>query len=167
MIYAGKIETRSVEYGDHLARRRAKKVLVTLRKSVHAEAVGGLRQERLRLHFGINRLAEDFIEGQAKEEGTQVVDVGDAAEAVEIPSGVQAGVFATFFKWRCANAAVNHPEIIQISIRSCGGPDPKLASLRSSPEGKILRTHSGIHHAVDGPIVGIAHHVAVRGRVSD
>ena len=76
-------ETGRVQDGDDVAVLGAFEVLITLDQAVVGEAVRRLGQERLRLHFGVDRLGKSFAEGEAKDEGAEVVDVGDGAEILE------------------------------------------------------------------------------------
>ena len=105
-IHAGSVDAGSVQDSDVIengrdwkARRcltRLKKVLIALDHAAEGEAVDGLGHESLRLHFGVDGLGEDFAESQPKQERTQVVDIRDGAEAVEVALRVEANFLAAF-----------------------------------------------------------------------
>ena len=71
-----------MQNGDDVARSRALKVLIALRGAVVEKTARGVGEKGLRFHFGVHRLAEDIVEGQAKNERTQIVDAGHAAEVM-------------------------------------------------------------------------------------
>ena len=58
--------------------------------------LSAFEEEDLRLYFRVDSLGEDFVEGEPKKEGTQVVDVGNGAEAVKVAFCGQAGFLAAF-----------------------------------------------------------------------
>ena len=64
-----------------------KEILVALDHAAERKAVCRLGKKNLRLHFRVDGLGENFVEGQPEQERTQVVDVGDGAEAVEVAFG--------------------------------------------------------------------------------
>ena len=81
VIHAGGFKTGSVQDGDDVAGSGAFKVLITLGGCVVEKTVGGVGQKSLGLHFRVDRLGENVIEGQAKDKRTQIVDAGDAADS--------------------------------------------------------------------------------------
>ena len=104
-----------MQNGDDIARRRALEVLVTLRGTVVEKATGGVGEKSFRLHLRVHRLTEDIVEGEAENEGTQIIDAGDAAEVMgKVIFGVEAHLVTALVNRRGPDAAVEDPEIVQV-----------------------------------------------------
>src|SRR5678810_615544 len=124
MVHAGRFEAGGMEDGDDIARSRTLKVLIALRGAVIEKTARGVGEKRLRLYFGIYCLAENVVKGETKDEGTQIVDAGDAAEVV--PKGIfgaKLHLVSPLVHRRSSDAAVEDPEVVQVHIglfaRSC------------------------------------------------
>ena len=77
--------------------RGLKVILIALHHAAERDAVGRLRKKNLRLDLRVYRLGEDFIERQPEQKRTEVVDIGNCAEAVEVIFGSQPGLLSAFF----------------------------------------------------------------------
>src|SRR6266481_595871 len=64
-----------------------KEVLIALYHAAKREAVERFRHKNLRFHLRVDGLGKDLIEGESEQKRTQVVDIGDGAEAVEVAFG--------------------------------------------------------------------------------
>src|SRR5262249_39560488 len=105
-LYAGQIHTRGVKDADGVEHgwvgqitacvRGLEKVLITLHHAAKQKPFIVLRQKQLRLYLGVDGLRKDFVEGEAKQKRTQVIDVGDRSEPVKIPVGGQPGLLPAF-----------------------------------------------------------------------
>src|ERR1700728_5437888 len=98
MVNRRGIKAGNVCEGDHLPGGRAQKVLVALQKSIDVETVARFGEKRLRLHFRIHGLAENFIESYPEQERTQIIDVGEGPKAVDVPGRVKPHILAPFFE---------------------------------------------------------------------
>src|SRR6202008_1673019 len=91
-------------------------VLIALDHAVVGEAVRGLGQKGLRLYFGVDGLGEGLAEGEAKDEGAEIVDVGDGAEILkEAAFAAEGDVLATLM------LAVDNAEVGKADVGGVAG----------------------------------------------
>ena len=142
-IHAGRFKAGSVQDGDDVAGSRALEVLVALHRSVVEKTVGRVGQKSLRLHFRIHRLGENFIEGQAEDERTQIIDVGDAAEIMsKRVFRVEPNFVSALVDRRTADAAIEDAEIIEIDVGFFARARAKFALRRPTAPGEVFGARS-------------------------
>src|ERR1700676_4620220 len=144
-----------------------KEVLIALDHAAEGDAVESLGEKNLRLYLRVYGLGENVVEGQAEEKRTEIVYIGDGAEAIEVAFRGEACFLAALAQRRRANAAVNHPEKIQVNIGSVAGPGAEFSALRPSAQREIFRAQGRVHAGIHSPVERIADDVAFGGGAAD
>src|SRR4030088_2833696 len=120
--------------GNDVAGSRAFKVLVALRRDIIKKATRRIREKGLRLYLGVHRLGEDIVKSQAKDERTEVVDVGDSAGVgTECAFCIHARLFTALIPRRVTGTVFEHFEILLIAKSAFTGPGLGFALRCPSP----------------------------------
>src|SRR5271165_5907302 len=138
-------------------------VLVTLGQGVEVKSVSGIGEEDLRPYFGVNCLGVDVGEGDAENERTQIVDIGDTAERPEGALGQETGILAPLVLRWIADAAVRDSLIVKVDVGAVAGTSAKFSALKPAPLGIVFRAERGVRAAIQDPVHGVAGHPSFRG----
>jgi len=120
------------------------------------KSVGGVGEKNLRAHLRVHCLGVDVGEGDAENERTQIVDIGDAAEGSERTLGSKERVFAALILRRAANAAVHHSLIVEIEIGRVAGPDAQLSAFKPAALREVFGAHGNVRASIRNPVNGVA-----------
>src|ERR1700690_1147187 len=105
-------------------------VLIALGQTIEMKPAGGVGEKDLRPHLGVNRLAVDIGEGEAKNEGIQEIDIRDATKSSEWALSHKMRVLATLILGWAADAAIDHPLIIEIEIGSVARTSAEFSTFK-------------------------------------
>ena len=136
-------------------------VLVALGQGVVVKSVGGIGEENLRPHFRIDRLGIYVGEGEAKHEGTQIIDIRDAAESPEGTLGYKMCVLAALILRGIADASIHHALIVEIHEGFIARTSAKFSPFEPAPFRIVFGAHHRVHAAIEDHVNGISDHQSV------
>ena len=152
MVHTGEIKRRKIEDGHHIAGGIALEVLIPGAGQILIKTVITLAEKCGRGDLGVDGLRKSLRKTLAKDVGAQVFSRNYATQVGTNHIGSSAVHVLAGFVGGVLDAAIHHPEVVNLHIALIARNGAEAAMLCPATRGPQLGAHGRVHAAINGPV---------------